>query len=82
MLIMYNLQVCRSLPLYDISVMYLSCGFHPLEDAEVNNDPGKDQNKEKFPSDCSCQLNSTGLIQHLVSWKKVKIRRTDRIHVL
>lgn len=32
---MNNLQVSLSLPLYDIAVMYLSCGFHPFEDAKV-----------------------------------------------
>lgn len=67
------MQVSLSLPSCDVSVTYLACGFHPLEYAEVNKDPGQEQNKAKLPSNTSCKLDSTGLIQHLISWKKGKI---------
>lgn len=47
--------------------LYLARGFHPLEDAEVNENPNQNENEEKLPLDHSDFLYSTCLPQHFIS---------------
>ena len=45
----------------------LASGFDSFEDAEVDDDPGEEEEAEELPADAPRLLNATGYLQELVT---------------